>query len=290
MVDALFRSAGRLADGGRSRGRDDQGPGGPGGDAEAAQACFANDRLLDKVLADVQSGQTLGVQFTPTLFINEQNYGNPGDGRRDRSNFAPGGAVIRLTPHRHNSQDVVERKTDMRNILIVAGGVVAVAAIAAGVYFGTRPPAPGPAPTAVAAAATPTSPPCSAVQPGDHVLGDPNAPITLIEYASLTCPHCAALQHSDPARAQEEVDRHRQGEADLPRLPARPGRRQGGPDRRVRRQGPLFRRDRHDLPRPAHLGDRVRSDRRARQVAAHRRHGRDRGQGLPRQRGDAPTA
>ena len=45
---------------------------------EGAQACFANDRLLDKVLADVQSGQALGVRFTPTLFINEENYANPG--------------------------------------------------------------------------------------------------------------------------------------------------------------------------------------------------------------------
>ena len=79
----------------------------------------------------------------------------------------------------------------MRNILIVAGGVVAVAAIAAGVYFGTRPPAAGPAPTAVAATATPDKSALLAVQPNDHVLGDPNAPITLIEYASLTCLHCA---------------------------------------------------------------------------------------------------
>jgi hypothetical protein len=45
---------------------------------QEAQACFANDRLLDKVIADVQSGQTLGVSFTPTLFINEENYANPG--------------------------------------------------------------------------------------------------------------------------------------------------------------------------------------------------------------------
>ena len=79
----------------------------------------------------------------------------------------------------------------MRNILIVAGGVVAVAAIALGVYFGTRPPAAGPTPTAVAAAGTSDKATLLAVQPGDHVLGDPNAPITLIEYASLTCPHCA---------------------------------------------------------------------------------------------------
>lgn len=43
-----------------------------------AQACIANDRLLDKVIADVQSGQALGVNSTPTVFINEQGYGNPG--------------------------------------------------------------------------------------------------------------------------------------------------------------------------------------------------------------------
>ena len=29
----------------------------------------------------------------------------------------------------------------------------------------------------------------------DHVLGKPDAPVTVIEYASLTCPHCAALNN-----------------------------------------------------------------------------------------------
>lgn len=77
----------------------------------------------------------------------------------------------------------------MRNILIVAGGVVAVAAIAGAVYFGTRAPASGPPP--VAAASAPNKAGLEAVQPGDHVLGDANAPITVIEYASLTCSHCA---------------------------------------------------------------------------------------------------
>ncbi len=79
----------------------------------------------------------------------------------------------------------------MRNILIVAGGAVAVAAIVAGVYFGTRSPAPGPAPVAAASTAAPDKSAMAAVQPTDHVLGDPNAPITVIEYASLTCSHCA---------------------------------------------------------------------------------------------------
>src|ERR1700738_4287849 len=30
-----------------------------------------------------------------------------------------------------------------------------------------------------------------AVQPDDRILGKADAPITIIEYASLTCPHCA---------------------------------------------------------------------------------------------------
>ncbi len=77
----------------------------------------------------------------------------------------------------------------MRNILIVAGGAVAVAAIVAGVWYGTRPPAPGPAPVAVAA--TPDKVALMAVLPTDHVLGDPKASVTIIEYASLTCSHCA---------------------------------------------------------------------------------------------------
>ena len=77
----------------------------------------------------------------------------------------------------------------MRNILIVAGGVVAVAAIVAGVWFGTRTSSPAAAPQAAAQTADKTT--LLQVQPNDHVLGDPKAPITLIEYASLTCPHCA---------------------------------------------------------------------------------------------------
>ena len=77
----------------------------------------------------------------------------------------------------------------MRNLLIVAGGVVAVAAIAVGVYFGTRPTAPGPAPVKVATA--PDKSALLGVLPSDHVMGDPKAQVTLIEYASFTCPHCA---------------------------------------------------------------------------------------------------
>ena len=35
--------------------------------------------------------------------------------------------------------------------------------------------------------------PPEAISETDKVLGDPDAPVTIIEYASLTCPHCAAF-------------------------------------------------------------------------------------------------
>jgi hypothetical protein len=46
----------------------------------SARDCASDGRLFDKVVGDVQSGQALGVKFTPTLFINEQKYGNPEGG------------------------------------------------------------------------------------------------------------------------------------------------------------------------------------------------------------------
>ena len=35
----------------------------------------------------------------------------------------------------------------------------------------------------------------SAAEPSEQTLGDPNAPVTVIEYASLTCPHCAQFHN-----------------------------------------------------------------------------------------------
>lgn len=78
----------------------------------------------------------------------------------------------------------------MRNILIVAGGVVAVAAIAAGVYFGTRP---NSSPASFTVAASPDKTVLLQPQAADNMMGDAKAAVTLIEYASLTCSHCAAF-------------------------------------------------------------------------------------------------
>lgn len=48
-----------------------------------------------------------------------------------------------------------------------------------------------------------------AVEPvtGDVVLGDPNAPLTVIEYASFTCPHCKSFHvNTWPKFKEEYVD------------------------------------------------------------------------------------
>ncbi len=63
-----------------------------------------------------------------------------------------------------------------------------MAVIAVGVYFGTRPNSPE---VHATVAATPDKSALLTLQANDHVMGDPAATVTIIEYASLTCSHCA---------------------------------------------------------------------------------------------------
>jgi protein-disulfide isomerase len=84
-----------------------------------------------------------------------------------------------------------------RNILI-GGGVVAVAAIAGGTYLLTRPadllatPVQG-AQSASEGTVVATAAIMSPAGITDKVMGNPDAKVTVIEYASPTCPHCAAF-------------------------------------------------------------------------------------------------
>ena len=85
----------------------------------------------------------------------------------------------------------------MRNIWILVCGVIVVILILGGVYMTTRP---GGAPIAPAQAQTPPAAPAdvpAGLQPADkdHVLGNKDAPITIVEYASMTCSHCAAFHN-----------------------------------------------------------------------------------------------
>ncbi|HZL59088.1 MAG TPA: DsbA family protein [Stellaceae bacterium] len=42
------------------------------------------------------------------------------------------------------------------------------------------------------------------IQSDDRILGDPKAPITIFEYASLTCPHCAAFDEETLPKVKAE--------------------------------------------------------------------------------------
>lgn len=79
-----------------------------------------------------------------------------------------------------------------------APAILAVALLAAtpALAQSTATPAPAPAATAQAPSTLP-----------DIVLGDANAPVTVIEYASFTCPHCAAFHDENfPKLKAEYID------------------------------------------------------------------------------------
>lgn len=86
-----------------------------------------------------------------------------------------------------------------RNILIGVG-VVAAGAAAGGAWWLTRGRQQAPTASGGPGASQPTT---MAAAPGemplhddDRILGKAEAPVTIIEYSSLTCPHCAAF-HSE---------------------------------------------------------------------------------------------
>jgi protein-disulfide isomerase len=64
-----------------------------------------------------------------------------------------------------------------------------------------------PAAPAQAAPAAPAAPAAASgprLEGDDMVIGNPNAPVTMIEYASLTCPHCAAFENETWPRLKRE--------------------------------------------------------------------------------------
>lgn len=83
----------------------------------------------------------------------------------------------------------------MRKILILGGGAIAAAVILGGVYR-VLPLSADPLPqttSPVQQAQAPKPPAELEVTAADHVLGNADAPVTIVEYASMTCGHCAAF-------------------------------------------------------------------------------------------------
>ncbi|MBK1669948.1 hypothetical protein CKO28_18090 [Rhodovibrio sodomensis] len=105
----------------------------------------------------------------------------------------------------------------LRNILIASAASVAIfgagltAYLATGGWSESVAGLPAGAGEAIAAAQDKGSD-AQTVQAGDvtqvgeneHVLGDPDAPITIIEYSSLTCPHCASFHNNTLPKLKEQ--------------------------------------------------------------------------------------
>jgi protein-disulfide isomerase len=107
----------------------------------------------------------------------------------------------------------------MRNIWAIIVGVVVAAGAGVALYNAVadkNPPRPRAAATQPAeqAADAAVAPKPSAtfdtveIAPDDFVLGKPDAPVTVVEYASLTCPHCARF-HMDvlPIIKKDYIDK-----------------------------------------------------------------------------------
>ena len=82
---------------------------------------------------------------------------------------------------------------NMRNLLIGGGALLVVLLIAAG-FLNSDMGSPSTSDSAEVSAPTGLSTALSLEGPmGDFALGSPDAPVTIYEYASLTCNHCAAF-------------------------------------------------------------------------------------------------
>jgi protein-disulfide isomerase len=94
-----------------------------------------------------------------------------------------------------------------RQLLIFGGGLVAAGGLAAWLFGGDKVAGTFPGVSGAKAAAPDLSTLLDPPALGDKVLGRADAPVTIVEYASATCPHCAAF-HKDvfPQLKSEFID------------------------------------------------------------------------------------
>jgi protein-disulfide isomerase len=92
----------------------------------------------------------------------------------------------------------------MREIWFALLAAVVLGAGAPAYAQGTAGPS-SPAPGAVAAPASAAAVAAALkLTPNDRILGNPDAPITIIEYASLSCPHCAHFSDTELPQLQKQ--------------------------------------------------------------------------------------
>ncbi len=82
---------------------------------------------------------------------------------------------------------------------------------------------------------------------GDMSMGPETAKVTVIEYASASCPHCANFLQDDLPGPEKGIYRHRQDPLHLPRVPAQPAGARRLHAGALRAQGKIFPADRYVL-------------------------------------------
>jgi protein-disulfide isomerase len=94
----------------------------------------------------------------------------------------------------------------MRNMLVVLGGLAVIVVAGVGLYQWLGKPAVTVSPQQVESGSgpAPLAGDASKVRDSDFVIGSPDAPVTLIEYASLTCPHCAEFHNTVLPKLKKE--------------------------------------------------------------------------------------
>ncbi len=88
----------------------------------------------------------------------------------------------------------------MRKMLKAFGLIMAILCGVAALSAAARPTLPAAANTAAAGAKTNWNAVVSRTALDSHLLGNPNAPIKLVEYISYTCPHCAHFEQESDAQ------------------------------------------------------------------------------------------
>lgn len=103
----------------------------------------------------------------------------------------------------------------MKNILVGLAVLAVVAVIGAAAYEQlAKPKVPSGPVLSSTSGGAPASPAAGSIaaatqaRPGDMLMGNPEAKVTVVEYASLTCPHCAAFHaNSLPMLKENYIDK-----------------------------------------------------------------------------------
>ena len=189
----------------------------------------------------------------------------PAPDRRPGASRLPGiagfqaGWFTRRSGSRQYSHPIHSRDPEQMNLMKISYLVLASAALLATACNAEKGAANSSGPE-VTAAAVPApnngdwSTVVSKTPEGGFVMGNPNAKVKLVEFGSLTCPHCAEFEEQGGKVADRQLCEEGPGQLGVPQLRPRPVRYGGDLARPLRRRSELLRPDPQPVRRPEGMG------------------------------------